>query len=335
MTGILDTILQGVLLGGLYALFAAGLALIFGVMRLVNLAHGDLIVLAAYLILLLANALHLGVIIGFLVALPLMFAVGYVLQAGLLNRVVGADILAPLLTTFGLSIILQNAMLTGFSADSRRLTSDGIETASLPLFNGLAIGVMPLMTFLAAVGVIVALNQLFYRTALGRAFRAVSDDPVTARLMGIDDKQLFAIAMGVALVVCTIAALVSRPARQFRSDDRAGAADLRLRGGHHRRPRQSVGHAGGRRHPRASRRRSAPRSIPNGNCWRAISPFSSSSPPRRAACFLARWIDDGDDAHSAPLCHPDANEGLDDRRALLWRSLIVVLAARRSSPGAA
>jgi branched-chain amino acid transport system permease protein len=112
-----------------------------------------------------------------------------------------------LLTTFGLSIILQNAMLRTFSADSRRLTSDGIENASLPLFNGLAIGVMPLLTFLAAVVVIVALNQLFYRTALGRAFRAVSDDPVTARLMGIDDRRLFAVAMGIALVVCTIAAL--------------------------------------------------------------------------------------------------------------------------------
>jgi branched-chain amino acid transport system permease protein len=188
-------------------LFAAGLALIFGVMRLVNLAHGDLIVLAAYIILLLANSLHLGVILGFLLALPLMFAAGYLLQAGLLNRVIGEDILAPLLTTFGLSIILQNAMLTGFSADSRRLTSDGIETASLPLFNGVAIGIMPLLTFLAAVGVIIALNQLFYRTALGRAFRAVSDDPVTARLMGIDDRRLFAVAMGIALAVCTVAAL--------------------------------------------------------------------------------------------------------------------------------
>jgi branched-chain amino acid transport system permease protein len=207
MTGILDTILQGVLLGGLYALFAAGLALIFGVMRLVNLAHGDLIVLAAYLILLLANTLHLGIIAGFLVALPLMFAVGYILQAGLLNRVIGDNILVPLLTTFGLSIILQNAMLSGFSADSRRLTNDGIESASIPLFNGVAIGVMPALTFAAAIVVIVALNQLFYRTALGRAFRAVSDDPVTARLMGIDDRQLFAIAMGIALAVCTVAAL--------------------------------------------------------------------------------------------------------------------------------
>jgi branched-chain amino acid transport system permease protein len=207
MTGILDTILQGVLLGGLYALFAAGLALIFGVMRLVNLAHGDLIVLAAYLILLLANTLHLGIIAGFLVALPLMFAVGYILQAGLLNRVIGDNILVPLLTTFGLSIILQNAMLSGFSADSRRLTNDGIESASIPLFNGLAIGVMPALTFAAAIVVIVVLNQLFYRTALGRAFRAVSDDPVTARLMGIDDRQLFAIAMGIALAVCTVAAL--------------------------------------------------------------------------------------------------------------------------------
>jgi len=207
MTGVFDTILQGVLLGGLYALFAAGLALIFGVMRLVNLAHGDLIVLAAYVILMLANALHLGVILGFLLALPLMFAAGYALQAGLLNRVLGDDILPPLLTTFGLSIILQNAMLYQFSADSRRLTSDGIENASLPLFDGVAVGVMPLLTFFAAVGVILALNGLFYRTALGRAFRAVSDDPVTARLMGIDDRRLFAIAMGVALAVCTVAAL--------------------------------------------------------------------------------------------------------------------------------
>ena len=207
MTGIIDTILQGVLLGGLYALFAAGLALIFGVMRLVNLAHGDLIVLAAYLILLLADTLHLGVILGFVVALPVMFAAGYLLQAGLLSRVLGDDIIAPLLTTFGLSIILQNAMLYQFSADSRRLTSDGVENASLPLFGGLAIGVMPSLTFVAAVGVIVALNQVFYRTALGRAFRAVSDDPVTARLMGIDDRRLFAVAMGLALVVCTIAAL--------------------------------------------------------------------------------------------------------------------------------
>jgi branched-chain amino acid transport system permease protein len=207
MTEILDTILQGVLLGGLYALFAAGLALIFGVMRLVNLAHGDLIVLAAYLILMLANAAHLGIGVGFLVALPLMFALGYALQAGLLNRVIGGDILPPLLTTFGLSIILQNAMLTGFSADSRRLTTDGIETASLRLSDGLTIGVMPLITFAAAVAVIVALNQIFYRTALGRAFRAVSDDPVTARLMGVDDKQLFAIAMGIAMTVCAIAAL--------------------------------------------------------------------------------------------------------------------------------
>jgi len=151
--------------------------------------------------------LHLGVILGFVVALPVMFAAGYLLQAGLLSRVLGDDIIAPLLTTFGLSIILQNAMLYQFSADSRRLTSDGVENASLPLFGGLAIGVMPSLTFVAAVGVIVALNQVFYRTALGRAFRAVSDDPVTARLMGIDDRRLFAVAMGLALVVCTIAAL--------------------------------------------------------------------------------------------------------------------------------
>ena len=140
-----------------------------------------------------------------LIALPLMFAVGYVLQAAILNRAIGNDILPPLLMTFGLSIIIQNGLLETFSADSRRLHAGDIETASLPLGGGIAIGIMPLITLLTAVAVIVALNQLFYRTALGRAFRAVSDDPSIAQLMGIDNKKLFAVAMGIALVVAALA----------------------------------------------------------------------------------------------------------------------------------
>jgi branched-chain amino acid transport system permease protein len=136
-----------------------------------------------------------------------MFAVGYLLQAAILNRAIGADILPPLLMTFGLSIIIQNGLLEAFSADSRRLSAGGIETASLPLGGGIAIGVMPLMTLATAVLVIVGLNQLFYRTALGRAFRAVSDDPSVAQLMGIDNKKLFAVAMGIALAVAALAGL--------------------------------------------------------------------------------------------------------------------------------
>lgn len=201
-----DTVLQGVLLGGLYALFAAGLSLIFGVMRLVNLAHGDMIVLAAFLIFSFAQTLGLGLAPAVLIAVPLMFVIGYALQYLLLNRVVGKDILPPLLITFGLSIFTQNGLLAAYSADSRRLAAGGLEGASIPLAPGLAIGVMPLMTLAAAVGVIVALNQLFYRTAMGRAFRAVSDDPSTAQLMGIDNRRVFATAMGLALAVSALAA---------------------------------------------------------------------------------------------------------------------------------
>ena len=207
MTTILDILIQGTLLGGLYALFAAGLSLTFGVMRLANLAHGDLIVLAAFLILALTRGLGLALLPAALLAVPAMVLVGYVLQRGVLDAVLGKDILPPLLTTFGFSIILQNGLLQAFSADSQRLSAGAIETASLPIGGGLAIGVLPLATFAAAVLVIVALNRVFYGTQLGRAFRAVSDDPVTAQLMGIDNRKLFGLAMGLALAVSTVAAL--------------------------------------------------------------------------------------------------------------------------------
>jgi branched-chain amino acid transport system permease protein len=138
---------------------------------------------------------------------PVMFVLGYAVQYWLLNRVIGKDILPPLLITFGLSIFAQNGLLEAFSADSRRLPANGWENASLPLAPGLAIGIVPLMTLAAAIAVIVGLNQLFYRTKMGRAFRAVSDDPTTAQLMGVDPKRVFAIATGVAFGVAAIAAL--------------------------------------------------------------------------------------------------------------------------------
>ncbi|WP_256753029.1 branched-chain amino acid ABC transporter permease [Mesorhizobium sp. Mes31] len=202
----LDTIIQGILLGGLYALFAAGLSLVFGIMRLVNLAHGDLIVLAAFLILVLVSALGLNPFLAALLAMPLMFAIGWALQFFLLNRTLGTDILPPLLVTFGLSIVIQNGLLQGFAADSRRISVGGLESVSVAL-GPINVGVMPLLTLASAIAVIVGLNQLFYRTSLGRAFRATSDDPVTAGLMGIQPKRIFATATGIAMVVVTIAAL--------------------------------------------------------------------------------------------------------------------------------
>lgn len=202
----IDTIVQGVLLGGLYALFAAGLSLVFGIMRLVNLAHGDLIVLAAYLILVIVSALGISPFLALLVAIPIMFAIGWSLQFVVLNRTLGEDILPPLLVTFGLSIVIQNALLEAFSADSRRIGAGALETASLAL-GPINVGVMPLLTFASAILVIVGLNLVLRRTMLGRAFRATSDDPVTAGLMGIAPERIFAVATGLATVVVTIAAL--------------------------------------------------------------------------------------------------------------------------------
>ncbi len=201
-----NSLIQGILLGGLYALFAAGLSLVFGIMRLVNLAHGDLIVFGAYMILLLVSLLELNAFVAALVAAPLMFAVGWLLQRVVLNRVLGEDILSPLLVTFGLSIVLQNVLLESWSADSQRLSAGALETASVAI-GPINLGIMPLLTFLSAVAVILALNQIFYRTSLGRAFRATSDDAVTASLMGIKPTRIFAIATGLAMVVVTIAAL--------------------------------------------------------------------------------------------------------------------------------
>lgn len=201
-----DTIMQGILLGGLYALFAAGLSLIFGIMRLVNLAHGDLIVLGAYLVLFVTGATGMNPFLAALVVMPVMFVLGWGLQHLVLNRVVGTDILPPLLVTFGLSIVIQNGLLMVYNADTQRVGAGALETASVDL-GVVTVGYMPLLTFASAIGVILALNWLFYRTSLGRAFRATSDDPVTAGLMGIRPKAIFAQATGIAMIVVTIAAL--------------------------------------------------------------------------------------------------------------------------------
>ena len=206
MVAALDTIVQGILLGGLYALYAAGLSLIFGIMRLVNLAHGDLIVFAAFLILLIANTLGIDTVFAFVIALPVMFVIGYGLQTLLFNRTLGPDILPPLLVTFGLSIVIQNGLLEVFSADTRRLPIGAIAGSSIPLGGGIAVGVMPLLNLTAAVLVVLMLNGLFYRTALGRAFRATSDDSETAQLMGIDHRRIYATAMGLAMAISAVAA---------------------------------------------------------------------------------------------------------------------------------
>ena len=200
-----NVILQGVLIGGLYAMFAAGLSLIFGVMRLVNIAHGDLIVLAAYVSLMVTQGLGLDPLTSLLLVVPAMAGIGYALQRGLLNRTLGDDLLPPLLVTFGLSIIIQNGLLEVFTADSRRLQAGAIEIQTFQLVQGVWIGILPFMQFIVAVIAIAGLQMLFYRTALGRAFRATSDDQAVAQLMGLDTRHVFAMAMALSLAIIAIA----------------------------------------------------------------------------------------------------------------------------------
>ncbi len=209
MTEWINTIVQGVLLGGLYAIFAAGLSLIFGVMRLVNIAHGDMIVLAAYVALVVTTALGIHPVVSIAVVAPLMAALGYALQRGILNRTLGADLLPPLLVTFGMSVIIQNGLLEVFTADSRKLDAGAIEIASIKLAEGLSIGILPLLQLVLAVVLavvlIAGLQYVFYSTAMGRAFRATSDDPEVAQLMGLDKSHVFAMAMAMALSMAVVA----------------------------------------------------------------------------------------------------------------------------------
>lgn len=200
----LNTLLQGVLLGGLYAMFAVGLSLMFGIMRLVNIAHGDFIVLASYLALMVVNHLGFSPLSSLLIVVPLMCCFGYLLQRLLLNRTLGQDILPPLLVTFGLSIIVQNVLLEFFSADSQKLSQGDLEVASVG-FGSLSVGVMPLIVFCSALLIIGGLQLLFYKTAVGRAFRATSDDQQTARLMGVNNAHIFGLAMALAMAVVSIA----------------------------------------------------------------------------------------------------------------------------------
>jgi branched-chain amino acid transport system permease protein len=204
----LSILVQGALLGGLYALFAVGLSLSFGIMRLVNIAHGDLIVLSAFVALVVVNGLGVHPFISLIVVIPAMAAFGYALQRGLLNRTLGGDLLPPLLITFGISVIIQNVLLETFGADIQRLHAGAIETQSVLLPGGVAVGVFPLIVFAVAFLAIAGLQLFFFRTALGRAFRAASDDADTAELMGADNRHLYALAMAVAMIFTALAGVL-------------------------------------------------------------------------------------------------------------------------------
>jgi branched-chain amino acid transport system permease protein len=201
-----NAVVQGLLLGGVYALFACGLSLVFGVLRIVNLAHGDLTVLAAFLGIVVTSALGVHPLLALLVVVPVMAGLGWLLQRALLHRSLQLGELAPLLVTFGLSIVLQNALQQTFSADIRTLPVGDFGVASLQV-GGIAVGWLGLTTLVVAVAVLAGLQLVLARTATGRAMRATSDDPETASLMGLDGKHVYAVATAIALATVALAGI--------------------------------------------------------------------------------------------------------------------------------
>jgi branched-chain amino acid transport system permease protein len=207
MAGVwINQILQGILLGGLYTLFATGLSLSAGVMRFVNIAHGDFIVLTSFILLLLTTTLGLNPVVAILIVLPIAFVFGFGLQRFLLQRVVGENVLLVILITFGLSIIIQNGLLEGFGADPQKISGGSLETATIGFGDGINVGVFQLITFVAAIMLVAVLDVILYRSNIGAMIRAVSDDVAAADLIGLSSGRIYGVAMGISFVTIAIAA---------------------------------------------------------------------------------------------------------------------------------
>jgi branched-subunit amino acid ABC-type transport system permease component len=203
---VVNALVQGIFLGGLYALFACGLSLIFGVMRIINLAHGDISVLGAFLVWIIGTEAGISPFWALLLALPVMLLVGYALQVTLLARSLRAGELTPLLTTFGLAIVIQNALLQIFSPDVRSLgaTAGRVTIGSWHL-GAVSVPYLGILILGLAVLVLGGLQLLLQRTALGREMRATAQDPDTAGLVGIPASTVYARATAVAVGTATLA----------------------------------------------------------------------------------------------------------------------------------
>ena len=201
----LETLINGALLGGLYGLLGIGLALVFGTMRLVNIAHGEFMVLSAFFAVMLVSLFPS--VPPLLMLVPVVgasFAVGYVYQAVIVNRVARSpDPLAPLLLTFGVSIILRNLMVEIFGADVRSIQVGRLSRASLDVF-GLSIGVMPLLTLVLAVVLFLLLQWVLKRTEFGRIVRATADRRDIVRLFGVKPDRVYNYVMGLSLALGAI-----------------------------------------------------------------------------------------------------------------------------------
>lgn len=207
METLSQPILNGILLGGLYALIAIGMSMMFGIVKLVNLAHGDLMIMASYVGLVLAAWLGINPFWTIIFAMPIMFCVGYFIQGFLLNRVLGKEMEPPLLVAFGVSIILQNLLLMIFTPDARSLLTP-LATKSIKVTEYLSISVLYLVNFFVAVLVIYLLYLFFQKSYLGRSIRAASDDETAAQLMGVNTKRIYGLAMGIAMMTAAVAGVL-------------------------------------------------------------------------------------------------------------------------------
>lgn len=198
--------LQGVLLGGYYALLACGLSFMFGVMRIINLAHGSLAVVSAYGVFYLADRFELPPFWGLLLTIPAMAAFGWILQRLILERSRRAGELVPILATFGLAVVLDNAMFSAFGADTRSLAPyiDTLAYDSLEV-GGVMLGHLPLLAFVTAVALLGGLHLILARTGIGRRIRAVADDPATAQLVGVNAVGVNAVAAAIAMGAVAVA----------------------------------------------------------------------------------------------------------------------------------
>ena len=201
-----NAIVQGILLGGLYALFACGLSLLFGVMKVINLAHGDLAILAGYLAVGVVAVTHLPAVWSFIVVVPLFAALGYLAQRTLIQASLSRGVLTTLLVTFGLSIVIENALQQFFSANSRSLSIGSLVSDSLHL-GSLSIAYLDLVIFLVAVVVLLGLQYFLSSSRPGRLIRAVADDREAAQLAGADYRHIFGIAASIAFATVALAGI--------------------------------------------------------------------------------------------------------------------------------
>ncbi|HVU79437.1 MAG TPA: branched-chain amino acid ABC transporter permease [Gaiellaceae bacterium] len=204
-----NAVVQGILLGGLYALLGCGLAVMFGVMRIINLAHGDLAVLGAYLVMVVLDHANVSPFLALLPVLPVMLLVGYGLQVTILERSLRSGVLVPLLTTFGLSIVIQNLLLEQFSPDVRSLGGEAgsVATASWQVTNDISISAIGGLVLGVAVLVLGGLQLFLSRTQAGRQMRATAQDPDTAELVGVNARAVYARATAIAVAIAAVAGL--------------------------------------------------------------------------------------------------------------------------------